>query len=129
MFILNSVLISFFLTSFYILPFDSFITNLNSNHGLEFLAQHEVEIHENEMNINMTAYIVGHAGAMFDRFDDTQRVASEIASFMEREYNGSNWQVIIGNKQLSFKIAHLVGSYIRFSFKEHMLIAFRLVSK
>jgi hypothetical protein len=102
---------------------------LNSNHGLEFLAQHEVEIHENEMNINMTAYIVGHARAMFDRFDDTQRVASEIASFMEREYNGSNWQVIIGNKQLSFKIAHLVGSYIRFSFKELMLIAFRLVSK
>jgi len=86
-----------------------------------------VEIYENEMDVNMTANIIGHAGALFNRYNDTQNITSGIVSFIQKEYEGTSWHVIIGDKQLAVKISHVKGSYIRFSFKDHFLFVFRLV--
>jgi len=86
----------------------------------------EITIHENEMTSDMEARTVGHAVASFDKFGgDSAKVAESLKTFMDTEFK-SSWEVIVG-KQFDAKITHLKGSYIRFSYLDHMVVIMRLV--
>jgi len=87
----------------------------------------EIVIYEDEMTTEMSARTVGHAVASFEKFGgDSGKVAESLKTFMTKEFN-STWEVIVG-KQFDAKITHLKGTYIGFSYLDHMVVVMRLLS-
>ena len=117
-------LILFFL-AFILSNCESDARKLDEN--LKLFIDHEVVIHENEMNTEMATNIIEHSSLIFEKVLDDGKAAEEIKLFMEKEFN-KTWSVLVGRNLTSFRsFQHLSGSYIRFSVKSRMVVALKSV--
>jgi len=99
-----------------------------TNIPLNSVVDHDVIIYENEMSNEMFADILSHSSVSIEKFNDTSKAAENIKKYMESGYNGT-WLVLIGKCSASYKIIpHLNGSYVRFSYKDHVIAAMNLVT-
>ncbi len=98
-----------------------------TNIPLNSVVNHDVIIYENEMSNEMFANILSHSSVSIEKFNDTSKAADDIEKYLESGYNGT-WLVLIGKCSTSYKIIpHLNGSYVRFSYKDHVIAAMNLV--
>jgi hypothetical protein len=91
-----------------------------------FRTHSDLNVIENEMGPDMTLGIVSHCTVVLENSNYTEKETA-IRKFIEEEYNGT-WLVVVDRNFTHYdNLEHVTGLYIKFSYKNHMVLIMRLV--